>query len=506
VATVRFEYWRQDNCFVQHQISLQNRTELAVSAKFGTSGLRGLSSDLIGRNTFIYVSAFAQHLLSSGQAAEGSMVCVGRDFRDSSPAIAQTAMQALHAAKFVPINCQTLPTPALAHFAMKNGSAALMVTGSHTPADRNGIKFYKPDGEIDKADETEIFSLAERMSTRTAPVAFAHFQFEGDHAAAKKLFIRRNAVILPANDLAGLRVGVYQHSSVARDMLVEVLQSYGAIVTALGRSEMFIPVDTEAVSEEISMLLKSWASTRHFDVFISADSDGDRPLVADETGNPVRGDIIGLLTAEFLKAKLIATTITSNSSIERQVAAKVIRTRVGSPYVIDAMNEALKGKHEAVIGFEANGGVLTGSHFMMAGGELTALPTRDCFLPILAMLHLCKAENEPLSQILALRKFTATDGNKLENFPLQSSAALMKHLMSSTENLAAYMKDFGTVAETSTLDGLRITLEDKSIVHYRPSGNAPELRCYVEAESNDASRDLLRRSLAAALGFNNAVH
>jgi phosphomannomutase len=478
--------------------------DLAVSVKFGTSGLRGLSSDLIGRNTFIYVSAFAQHLLSSGQAIEGSKVFVGRDFRDSSPAIAQTAMQALHVAKFVPINCETLPTPALAHFAMKNASASVMVTGSHIPADRNGIKFYRPDGEIDKADELQIASFAKRVSSQMLAEEAAHLRFQGDDALAKKLFIQRNANILPRKDLAGLRVGVYQHSTVARDMLVEVLQSYGAIVTALGRSDIFIPVDTEAVSEETLALLKGWASAGQFDVFVSADGDGDRPLVADETGKPVRGDIIGLLTAEFLNAKHIATPITSNSSIEKQVSAEVIRTRVGSPYVIAAMNEALAGKHDGVIGFEANGGVLTGSQFTTAGGKLSALPTRDCFLPILAVLHLCKTGNAPLSQTLARRRFAYTDGNRLENFPLQSSAALMSHLMSSSENLSAYMKDFGTVADTCTLDGMRVTLGNGSIVHYRPSGNAPELRSYVEAASEDASRDLLRRSLAAALGFDSA--
>jgi phosphomannomutase len=218
----------------------------------------------------------------------------------------------------------------------------------------------------------------------------------------------------------------------------------------------------------------------------------------------VRGDIVGLLTAEFLEAKCIVTPITSNSSIESQLAAKVIRTRVGSPYVIDAMNKALSGKNQSVLGFEANGGVLMGSNFKAANGELTALPTRDCFLPILAMLHLCKIEKKPLSQILAVRKFACTDGNRLENFSLQRSAALMNYLMSSSENLSAHMKDFGTVADTSILDGVRVTLGNGSIVHYRPSGNAPELRCYVETASDDASRDLLRRSLAAALDFNSS--
>ena len=49
-----------------------------------------------------------------------------------------------------------LPTPALALAAAQRGAAGLMVTGSHIPDNRNGIKFYRPDGEISKADEEAI--------------------------------------------------------------------------------------------------------------------------------------------------------------------------------------------------------------------------------------------------------------------------------------------------------------------------------------------------------------
>ncbi|TDK36612.1 hypothetical protein E2F50_06705 [Rhizobium deserti] len=61
------------------------------------------------------------------------------------------------------------------------------------------------------------------------------------------LYAARNASIIPASGLAGLKIGVYQHSFVPRDLLVDVLEGYGALVVALGRSDHFIPVDTEAV-------------------------------------------------------------------------------------------------------------------------------------------------------------------------------------------------------------------------------------------------------------------
>lgn len=57
--------------------------------------------------------------------------------------------------------------------------------------------------------------------------------------------------------MSGLKIGVYQHSTVARDLFVDVLAHYGADVVSLGRSETFIPVDTEAVS------LKRWSFSKN---------------------------------------------------------------------------------------------------------------------------------------------------------------------------------------------------------------------------------------------------
>tara|TARA_B110000908_G_C10080263_1_gene369255 strand:+ start:225 stop:437 length:213 start_codon:yes stop_codon:yes gene_type:complete len=65
-------------------------------------------------------------------------------------------MDACRAAGLAVTDCGDLPTPALALAAIGARAAAVMVTGSHVPADRNGLKFYTPDGEITKIDEMAI--------------------------------------------------------------------------------------------------------------------------------------------------------------------------------------------------------------------------------------------------------------------------------------------------------------------------------------------------------------
>lgn len=472
------------------------------SLKFGTSGLRGLSVDLDGRASALYATAFARHLLKSGHARAGDFVLVGRDFRDSSPSVSATCIGALRRAGLVPIDCGTIPTPALALYGLELGAASLMITGSHIPADRNGIKFYRPDGEIDKQDEEAI--TAEAAAIGDQDIDATPGKTEDRSGQAEALFFERNAALLPEGSLRGLTVGVYQHSTVARDMLGLVLSHFGARVVALGRSESFIPVDTEAVSPDTVDLLRGWAKQHRLDAIVSADGDGDRPLVADERGEPLRGDLLGLIAANFLSAEVVVTPVTSNSGIEAAGTYAVTRTRVGSPYVIAGMNEALAADKDGVMGFEANGGTLTGSNFLVDGISLRALPTRDSFLPILATLLAAAVAARPLSQVAAGYRLPFAAADRLENFATETSAALMAHLRASDANLAAFLSPIGTVASKSDIDGLRVALTNGETVHFRPSGNAPEMRCYAEAADENAAKALLEQGLGLIRDFAKA--
>src|SRR3569833_4262743 len=244
-----------------------------------------------------------------------------------------------------------------------------MVTCSHIPADRNGLKFYSASGEIDKADEAGILAAlgADVGGAGTAT----------DEPEALRRYRARYTSMLPYGVLKGWRVGVWEHSAVARDLLIDMLDHYGAEVVPLNRSDIFIPVDTEAVSADTATELAGWVHSHQLDALVSTDGDADRPLLVDETGALVRGDTIGILTAKFLRADTVVTPVTSNSSIEGTGDFKqVIRTKVGSPYVIAGMGQG-KG---VVVGFEANGGVLLGSDVTLNGTTVTAMPARAAVL------------------------------------------------------------------------------------------------------------------------------
>ncbi|RRH95480.1 phosphomannomutase [Mesorhizobium tamadayense] len=467
--------------------------------RFGSSGVRGLASELVGRASELYTEAFAWRLLSSG-VQPNSPIFVGRDLRESSPTIANDCMGALAANGFQPIDCGVIPTPALALYARNHGAAALMVTGSHIPADRNGIKFYNRDGEINKADEAAITQyVTERLNVHVSPPIPLGTNWPIRHNQAVAAYRERADNLLEANSLSGMRLGVYQHSSVAAEFLVEVLQLFGASVVAVGKTGTFVPVDTEAVDPDTIARLKGWVREFDLDAIVSTDADADRPLVADENGDVFRGELIGLATALFLKADTVVTPVTSNSGISKAFGFEVRRTKVGSPFVIEAM-EASYGAGGVVLGFEANGGVLLGSDCTVNGKTLSALPTRDSLLPILAVLGTMTSTKKKLSQLRELWKLPVCASDRLQNFPTESSRRLMDNL-ANRDSLQQFLAPFGTVDEVDETDGLRVRMRTNEIIHLRPSGNAPELRCYSEASTESRATAIVASVLKRAQAF-----
>ncbi|MDD1621504.1 MAG: phosphomannomutase [Methylococcaceae bacterium] len=458
---------------------------------FGTSGARGLVSQMTDQVCAAYTLAFLQGL---NLAKPGQRVALGMDLRPSSPAIVRACSAAIRQAGCEVDFCGVLPTPALALYSLSQGLPAIMVTGSHIPFDRNGIKFYRAEGEISKADEAAITEA----TVDVQPIAGGE-ALPAMNARALNQYRERYTSLFASDLLSGWRIGVYEHSSAARDCLKEILADLGAEVIGLERTDTFVPIDTEAVGEEDRLRGRAWAAEYKLNAIISTDGDGDRPLIADETGEWLRGDIVGLLCAKFLDADTVVTPVSCNTAIETSGLFKqVIRTRIGSPYVIAGMEQVESG---GVAGFEANGGFLAGEGLSVRGKSLAALPTRDAVLPALAVLAMAKQQGGKVSSLLAglPKRYTASD--RLQNFPVENSRALLDRLQGDDEPyLGLWGNELGAVRQRDLTDGLRMTFDNGEIVHLRPSGNAPELRCYAEADSMNRAQELVALSLGRISG------
>jgi phosphomannomutase len=463
---------------------------------FGTSGARGLVSAMTDRVCYGYTSGFLSYLGEIGEFAPGREVAFAGDLRPSTPRILRACAQAIRDAGGAPVFCGFVPTPALAYYAFGRRIPSLMVTGSHIPDDRNGVKFHRAEGEVLKTDEVGIARqpLTLEASLFTAEGALVDPAPLPEPRNVEDGYLRRYLDFFGAEALRGLTIGLYQHSAVGRDLLARILRALGAEVTPLGRSDSFIPVDTEALRPEDVDLARMWATQHRLDAIVSIDGDSDRPLLANHRGEWLRGDILGLLCARELGADCVVTPVSSNTALEKCGAfSRTIRSRIGSPYVIAAMNEA-RAKAGIVCGYEANGGFLLGSTITREGRELAALPTRDAVLPIVTVL--AAAKHRSVADICADLPQRVTWSDRLKDFATTDSQAILAFLMPGGEReqrariQAHFQRLAGELTSVDQTDGLRMSFERGDVIHLRPSGNAPELRCYTEADTEERARSL----------------
>jgi phosphomannomutase len=529
--------------------------------KFGTSGRRGLVTDLTQLEIFIDVKAeleFLQSLpLADGGVTRGDEFYFAYDLRPSSTAfsaeadgrgeIAQAVVAALLDAGMRPLNMGAIPTPALAAYAFARHKGSIMVTGSHIPFDRNGYKLNTSCGELLKNHEAPIGERVRCVREKLYSQAFADSPFDergmlkGGHEDlpparddARVAYLRRYTDFFAGCSLAGRRILVYQHSAVGRDLLVEMLRGFGAEVLPAGRSETFVPIDTENMGPAqlgpIQAMADEAAARGTVDAVVSADGDTDRPLllgVEPATGK-VRffgGDMLGMITAGYLGADAVVVPISCNDAIDRSPLAAALepKTRIGSPYVIAGIERAKQEGRRAVCGWEANGGFLTGSDIERSGRMLPSLATRDAFLPLLCCLFSSVDRGLPLVDLFATLPKRYSKAALIPQFPNATSKRIVAsyspvdsrvrdvsfsganvracgesgspielsdkeadRLRAIHRRLASHFTSaagFAPIARLNYTDGVRIGFANGDVAHFRPSGNADEFRIYAVADS-----------------------
>jgi phosphomannomutase len=539
-----------------------------VPLAFGTSGLRGLVKDITDLEAYINVKAALRYLLSIGDIHAHSAVVIAGDLRPSTDRIMRACAQAIVDSGCGVENAGKVPTPALVSHAISTGRAGVMVTGSHIPFDRNGIKINKSIGEVLKADESGISREVERVrveeysrtATTSAFDASGMLKRSPDlppvDRATEEAYVRRYLTSFTPGGLSGLRVLVYQHSAVGRDILARILRELGTDVVTAGRSETFVSIDTENITDEQldrleKLAVAAEASGPPLHAIVSTDGDSDRPLVtavlpAAEVhpgGRRVRflpGDLLGIVVAEYLRADAAAVPISANDAVERRMRERRVfleRTKIGSPYVISALDELRRtGRHARIVGWEANGGFLTASDIALTARTLGVLPTRDSTLPILANLFASAEQRIGLAALWNRLPARFGRAGLLDNVPVAVSQAILAHLIppgdvievefdgagrvydrkrpdtlptplaepatAQWQQLKTTLTRFFTpalgfddIARINVLDGVRVYFRNGDIAHVRPSGNAPQLRIYANGDSQARADQIVELGL-----------
>ncbi len=531
-----------------------------VALTFGTSGLRGLVDDITDLEAYINVKGALRYLVAEGDIRPGSKVVLGGDLRPSTPRIMRAAARAIVDAGCLVENAGCVPTPAILLHSLATKQAGVMVSGSHIPFDRNGIKINKSVGEVLKTDEPGIVREVERARAEEygRDSGGSMFSPKGmlkspeelpkTDTTAEERYVRRYVEGFSAKRPLGMNVLVYEHSAVGRDLLGRILRELGATVLPAGRAETFIPIDTENVTPELlerldALVVAAEASGGATpDVIVSTDGDSDRPFVAavlpKGSGSRVRflpGDLLGLTVAELLGADAVAVPISSNDAVERRMTERAVhleKTKIGSPYVVAALAQlTARGAYARVVGWEANGGFLLGSEVSLGATPLAPLPTRDSTLPILAALVAGEDAKLPLATLWERLPARFGASGLKDNVPVKVSRSIMQalvppgevtevrfgkdSLVEPTAGGALYPKEveawreaartlgqyftrdlgFGEMERLNVLDGARAYFSNGDVAHIRPSGNAPQLRIYANADSRERADAIVAMGL-----------
>jgi phosphomannomutase len=471
---------RQKAEMIERRIRIVLRDD-AEPLKFGTSGLRDtvdryeagefLRGKMTDREVYINTRGFISFLREMGDINNTQRtIAVGGDLRSSTSKIQAAVIKAIQDEGLVADYIGDVPSPVLAYYAMQKGMPSVMVTGSHIPEDRNGIKYTKISGEVLKSDEEPILANVKKAREEVYGLEDADYIFDSNknflteqvlpesvsRDEAVKMFIDRYVNGLPADFLKGRRVVIYQHSAVGRDINAEIFKLLGAEVIipteavnityvdeatrqdkteeVYLRSETFVPVDTEKITNKTQAVLDYLRDNYPADAYISFDGDTDRPLFADENAKFLPGDKLGALSAQFLKADMAAIPVTSNRKMVDDdlygKGMKVLKTRVGSPYVIDAVQGYLaENPDTAAVTWEANGGFLLMTPVQIEGAEaeLKALPTRDATLPLVLAVH----------QIGETETGKASDMIRARLTPYETNAGVVDNKSSGAETYTA---------------------------------------------------------------------
>ena len=557
---------------MESSTSLQFRGQTPECLKFGTSGLRGKVDAMTDLEVYINTTGFLEYLLGMHAIQAGDPVCLGGDLRPSTDgdkrSILRAVAKAVEDLGLVIRFLGRLPTPALMFDALQANCASIMVTGSHIPFDRNGIKFNKPNGEVLKADESPILSSvhATRQLQYAMPAERSLFDDHGwfkdsssktwpasAHLEATERYLDRYRGFFPAGSLEGMECLVYQHSAVGRDLLAKLLESLGAKVWKVGKSERFVPIDTEDISAEQlnelqRMLEEVIAQGGKPTALVSTDGDSDRPLVCgvDSWGRLqfIPGDLLGCLSADFLKAQTVVVPISANDAVDQHLARKEIhpyKTKIGSPHVIATMQALKESGQDAIVGWEANGGFLLSSPVEGEHGALQPLETRDAFLPILCVLRACQVSSKQVVDLMGELPARFGKAGLIDAFPQAASrsliqrwtppldqlvdwrwhkrtitlhfahgdhreadhdeALLIAHLCEEAARFFTPEAGYGTITRINYMDGVRFYFDSGDIAHIRPSGNAPQLRFYAVANSQQRAEQMVRDALAEPSGL-----
>lgn len=444
-----------------------------MKSLFGTSGIRGKVKEVF-TNQFCFDigRTFAQFLDSHHQTGS---VAIGIDSRESSPRISKYVIKGLEESGRSVLYHGTIPVPACHNTILSTPAVgSIMVTGSHIDLTSNGVKFFAFKEEINKDHEMEITELYSKLKNKVAcpkeEPSLPPLDSSGFKNYVDLLLALADSPAEEGKASKKYKIVADPGNGVQTEIVKTILPKLGHELVIINGdlAKELLSRDTEA-DGSFKDLQKAVLDNKA-DFGLGFDTDGDRVIFVDHLGKFIPGDYSGSLIAKHHPSHTVVVPINVGNVINN-IGKKVVRTRVGSPFVVAGMKE-----NNAGIGFESNGG----------GIYKEVMMSRDGGTSLIKILNILSSSNKTLSEHIAELPQYFLRKQKF-NCPTEKNSLILEKA-----------KDFTKTESIDTTDGLKLIIDEHSWVLFRPSSNAPEFRVFVESNTAESADKLLQNALTFA--------
>ncbi|HNW45614.1 MAG TPA: hypothetical protein PKI19_14025 [Elusimicrobiales bacterium] len=450
---------------------------------FGTDGIRGIIArdftyDVVRKTA----QGMADYISYKYMRMEKPSVVVGYDRRFMSERFALTMAEVLAANGLdVTLSAGPLATPAISLLTTKGYGLGVVITASHNNHYYNGIKIKQGGRSAPPAVTAEIENYVAKavpMKPTGTPVPVKNFgpvyqDFILSKAPAAKLL----------NKLPGTVVMDFMHG-VGAESAGALFNSKNIVKLREKHDPLFGGMSPEPVEKNLQELVA--AVKKNKALFGAAlDGDADRFALVSDKGQYMTPCQTAPLLLEYLISKgglsgKVAQAVSMGYLTKRIAKAAGLpfeETPVGFKYIAEKM------LHESVsFGVEESGGYTWKGNLPERDGSLTALLVMEMVIKTGKSISALWAELEKKygKSVFVRRDFVLPKAipNK-HSFAVKIKKKLPKVLVGRK------------IAETNTIDGLKIILDNDWWVLMRPSGTEPLLRTYAETDSQENTRKLL---------------
>lgn len=282
-----------------------------------------LTEEAAGRIAAAFVKWLSR---KTGKAASQLRIGVGHDSRLTAESLKKATLRGLGSQGASAFDCGLASTPAMymgCVFPETGFDGSVMLTASHLPKERNGMKFFTAEGGLDKPDIKAVLDLAEGISAPQGEETAPATDLMGRYAAHLRERIIRGTD-RGMTPLIGLRVVVDAGNGAGGFFVRDVLEPLGCDCTGSqflepdGSFPNHIPnPEDKAAMESIrSAVLAAGA-----DLGLIFDTDVDRMSAVLPDGTEVNRDAIIALAAAILAPDHPGGTIVTDSVTSDRLTA-----------------------------------------------------------------------------------------------------------------------------------------------------------------------------------------